>query len=203
MGSRRSGIVALLLAASVVSVAPAQRTTEFGAMLGGAFSKFRGEDKGDFEAAKVGLAAGAFVSWGVTPRFAVQSELLLVQKGGKNNLDEESFTISYVEVPVLLKYRIRAAGAGSQLSPHAYGGGALAFKIGCTVKSVSTSVDCDAFGSDLKSTDFSLVLGAGLDIGRAMIGARYDLGLSEIEEGFDVKNGTFYLLAGWTFRSPR
>jgi hypothetical protein len=172
-------------------------------MVGGAFSRFRGADKGDFDQTKVGIAAGGFVTWGFTPRFAVQPEVLLVQKGGKNDLDEESFRISYIEVPVLLKYRIPAEGNGKLFSPHAYGGGALAFKIGCTAKSLTTTTDCEAVGDDIESTDFSLVFGAGVDIGRAMIDARYDLGLTKIEKEVDVKNGTFYLLAGWTFRSPR
>lgn len=206
MGMSRIGISALVLCAAVVTVAPAQKSIDFGVMAGGTFSKFGGKDNGDFDKTKVGIAGGVFVTLGIAPQFAVQTEALFAQKGGKNEVDDESFKISYVEIPVLAKFRIPAKGNGSQFSPHVYGGGALGIKSGCTAKSGSTTSTCKAIGAEIKSTDFSLVFGAGVDIGRAMIDARFDLGLSTIDNSSsaeDVKNRTFYLLAGWTFRTPR
>jgi len=206
MGLSRMGISALVLCATGVSVAPAQRAIDFGVMAGGTFSKFGGSDKGDFDKVKVGTAGGIFATLGITPQFAVQPEILFAQKGGKNEVDDVAFKISYVQVPVLLKFRIPAKGEGSQFSPHAYGGGAFGLRSGCSVKSGTTTTTCKAIGADVKLTEFSLVFGAGVEIGRALIDARFDLGLSKIDDSAtpdDVKNRTFYLLAGWTFRTPR
>ena len=89
---------------------------------------------------------------------------------------------------------------------------AIAFKAGCHVKftqgttSVSDSCDASAVDVKVKSTDFSLAFGGGVDVGRAIVDVRYDLGLSKVGDnssgtGNNVKNRTLYLLAGWTFRA--
>jgi hypothetical protein len=153
----------------------------------------------------VGIAAGVFVTAGLTPQFAIQPELLYVMKGGKNDTDDESIRVSYLEIPLLLKLRIPAKGNGSQFSPNVYAGPFLGIKAGCSVTSTATD-DCADFGATFKSTDFGVVIGAGVDIGRAVITARYDLSLTKLDSQpptADTKNSAFYLLAGWTFRSPR
>lgn len=212
MGMHRIGVAALAFCAVLVSVAPAQKTTAFGVMAGGTFSKFGGADVQDAKT-HVGFAAGGFVTLGLSPSFALQPELLFVQKGAKDESDPNltaTIKLSYLEMPLLAKFRLPAKGNGGQISPHAYGGGAIAFRLGCRIKvasgSTSLSSDCeDDPDTEVKKTDFSLIFGLGVDIGRAMIDARYDLGLSTLDgssEHNDVKNRTFYLLAGWTFRSP-
>jgi hypothetical protein len=61
---------------------------------------------------------------------------------------------------------------------------------------------------DMKSTDFGLVIGAGVDFGLGVPGTgkmtldvRYSLGLSTISdfEGEDIKNGVFSLMVGFSF----
>lgn len=201
MRMRRSGISVLVLAATVATVAAAQKSTNYGLLAGGSFAKFRGADIGDFDHTKVGIAGGFFVTAGLSPRFAVQPEILFVQKGGKNDVDDQSIRISYIEIPVLLKLRVPTKGI---VSPNLYAGGAVDIKAGCSVKSATTS-DCGTFGASIKSTDFGVVFGAGVDIRRAVITARYVLGLSKFDSQpptDDVKNSAFYLLAGWAFRAP-
>jgi hypothetical protein len=96
------------------------------------------------------------------------------------------------------------------VSPHIYAGPAIAFKAGCSVKFTGGSVTIGGTCADndvhLKSTDFNLTFGGGVDVGRALIDVRYDLGLSKISDETtdnDVKTRTLYLLTGWTLRSPR
>ena len=205
----------LLLGLAAAPAAVAQRTTTFGVMIGGAFSKFGGSDAKngvlDFTQTHVGFAAGGFATLGLSPNFAIQPEALFVVKGGKADAGPASVTLklSYFEVPVLLKVIIPAKN-NSLLSPHFYAGPALGLKLDCTIKGsagpATLSGSCDNNGIKIKSTDLGLVFGAGLDVGRAMIDVRYDLGVSRIDDSIlsaDVKNRTFYLLAGWSFRSPR
>ena len=215
----RVGVSGLLLSAAVAMTAEAQggRQVDFGVLAGGTFSKFGGADKDIFGAGssktRVGFAAGGFVAVSLAPAFAIEPEVLFVQKGQKGELTggTAQVKLSYLEVPLLLKVRMPAKGNGSQFSPHAYAGPAIGFKTSCTIAThptggSATSQSCEDAGTDAKSTDISLVLGAGVDIGRAIITARYDLGLKTIDSSSspdDVKNRTFYLLAGWTFRTPR
>lgn len=204
----RSGIsgVVLLTLAAAAGQAQEERVIDFGLMGGGTFSKFGGKDMGDFNKTNVGFAAGGFVTLGLGPYFAIEPEVLWVQKGAKNEVDDTKFAISYVQIPFLAKFRIPAKGDGMQVSPHLYAGAALAFKVACTVSSGTNSDSCEDVGADVKRNDLSFVFGAGVDIGRAMIGGRYDLGLMKIDRSAnpeDVKNRTFSLLVGWTFRSPR
>lgn len=59
------------------------------------------------------------------------------------------------------------------------------------------------FDVKIKSTDLSRVFGGGVDVGRAIIDARYDLGLSKLLDQTTqnhVRNRALYLLVGWTFR---
>jgi hypothetical protein len=74
---------------------------------------------------------------------------------------------------------------------------------------ISTLVLCAAISSVAparKAIDFRLVFGTEGDVGRAIIDARIDLGLSTIDQLLleqEVEKRSFYLLAGWTFRIPR
>lgn len=220
MRSRCVVISSVALALTVVSSAVGQHkamTAHLGVFGGASFDKPGGPDATDINGSYTGFAVGAFVGFQVTPGFAIEPEALYVQKGAKTSSSSNSGTVTgkikvpYFEIPVLAKLRIPAKG-GSIVSPHVYAGPALAFKAGCHVKfsqgSTSISDSCDATSVDvkIKSTDFSLTFGGGVDVGRAIIDVRYDLGLSKIGDnssgtGNDVKNRTLYLLAGWTFRS--
>ena len=84
-------------------------------------------------------------------------------------------------------------------------GPAVSFKAGCDIETdiggSEDSLDCDETEFQMKSTDFSLLFGAGVDVGAFSLGIRYDLGLANTldVDGFDSKNKTLSLMAGYTF----
>jgi hypothetical protein len=215
MRCRRVVISSLALGLAISSVALAQgadRKAHFGVLAGGAFAKVGGKDTQDQNIkTRVGIAAGGFVTVGVSKNFAIEPELLFVQKGGKGS-DATSTTnlkVSYVELPVLLKFRFPGK-SGGVVVPHIYVGPTLGFKAGCNLSgtdgSITVSGKCEAqpFDFKIKSTDFGATFGGGVDVGRAIIDVRYDLGLTKIgndTSNNDIKNRVFYLLAGWTFRA--
>jgi opacity protein-like surface antigen len=222
MRSQRVLVSSLVLSLAIGSVALAQHKpvkANFGVLGGAAFDKPGGPDATDINGTYTGFGVGGFVGIQVTPGFAIEPEVLYIQKGAKETSSSNTGTITgkikvpYVEFPVLAKLRIPAKG-GSIVSPHLYAGPALAFKAGCHAKfsqgsqSISDSCDATSLNIKIKSTDFSLAFGGGVDVGRAIIDVRYDLGLSKLGNDpaptaqNDVKNRTFYLLAGWTFRAP-
>jgi hypothetical protein len=205
MGLNRGAFSMLLLSAGITSVAPAQQHAEFGILAGATFSKFRGSDKGALDQSKLGIAGGGFVTLVLTPEFGFQPEVLFVQKGGKGPANTDSYRFSYIQIPVLAKFRLPPSGYANQLSPHLYVGAAVGLKVGCHATVSSVSGSCKELGVQIKRHDFSVVAGAGLNFGRAFIDARFDLGFTKIEDAAspdDVRNSTLYLLAGWTFRLP-
>lgn len=213
-----SGFVLTLAMSSAAVAQHGPVKVHFGVFGGASFDKPGGPDATDINGSYTGFGVGGFVGLQLTPGFAIEPEALYVQKGAKTSTADPGgeiigkIKVPYFEVPVLAKLRMPVKGS-SIVSPHVYAGPALAFKSGCHAKftqgSNSLSGGCDDSGIDvkLKSTDFSVVFGGGVDIGRAIVDVRYDLGLSKIGDNSsgtrnDVKNRTIYLLAGWTFRAP-
>ncbi|HEV8195556.1 MAG TPA: porin family protein [Gemmatimonadales bacterium] len=212
MRFRRIVISTLALCPMVSAVGLAQGAgtkVHFGVLAGATFAKLGGKDtEGENIKNRTGFAGGGFVGLGVSKNFEIEPEVLFVQKGAKAS--ETGFTenlkVSYVEVPVLLKLRFPGKSGGTVV-PHIYAGPYLGFKAGChlsgTEGSTSFSGNCADEDFNIKSTDFGATFGGGVDVGRAIIDVRYDLGFSKISDDVssnDIKTRTLYLLVGWTFR---
>ncbi|HEU5218366.1 MAG TPA: porin family protein [Gemmatimonadales bacterium] len=197
-------LVGCLLLSSA-AFAQSGKGTELGLQAGAAFSKPGGADAEDINATYTGYTFGGFARVGVSRNFAVQPELFFVHKGAKQTGSGFSATakLGYVELPVLLMARF-PSGTG-RITPRVYGGPAVAFKVSCSLSESGTgatlSSDCEG-EFDAKRTDFSLLFGAGLDINHFTVDVRYDLGLIKVDDATDpadLKNRTFYILAGWRF----
>lgn len=213
----RDAFFALAVSLSVAPAALAQsavRSTHFGVVAGAAFAKVGGPDVADEDVkSRVGIAAGGFATLGISRNVAIQPELLYSQKGAKSTEGEVTSRVrlSYVEVPVLLKLRFPGSGGGTVV-PHVYAGPYFGVRVGCSVSAsngtatISSGCGDQAADIHIKSSDFGATFGGGVDVGRAIIDVRYDLGLSKIGSettNNDVKNRVLYLLVGWTFRAPR
>jgi hypothetical protein len=213
MRFRRIVISTLALCPMISAVVLAQGAgtkVHFGVLAGATFAKVGGKDtEGENIKNRTGFAGGGFVGLGVSKNFEIEPEVLFVQKGAKvtDGSTTTKLKVSYVEVPVLLKLRFPGKSGGTVV-PHIYAGPYLGFKAGCrisgTIGTTTISGSCADEDVNLKSTDFGATFGGGVDVGRAIIDVRYDLGLSKIGDDAssnDIKNRAFYLLVGWTFRS--
>jgi outer membrane protein with beta-barrel domain len=113
-----------------------------------------------------------------------------------------TFKLSYVEVPILLGYRFPTSG---QVRPYLMGGGHIGVKVGCSLEasqgSQSASISCEDAGAEVKSTDFALQGGAGLNFGLGAntlsVDLRYAYGLQNLQEGAEMKNRGFTLGVGY------
>lgn len=199
--------VALLCCAASAAMAQDVKAVSIGAQGGAAFSKPGGSDADEINSTFTSFHVGAFARAGLSRNFAVQPELNFIRKGAKFTGGGNDLTIrlSYVQLPVLLMGRFPQAG---NVSPHVYAGPAVAARMGCSGKvssgSQSVSSSCDAADIQTKSTDASVIVGGGIDIGHAIIDIRYDYGLTKIDgsdDPNDVKHRTFSILAGWKFRT--
>lgn len=200
------------------AVATGQTSVTVGPMGGLALARFHGSDVNAFFArlpvrkGETSLAAGGFAELTVRPNVAVALQVLYVQNGEEAEGSSATGTfdlvyrVGYVEIPLLLKLFYGRRG-GTRIIPSVFAGPAIGLKAKCWVKSTvsANTVEgtCHAVGGpdyDARSTDFSLVFGAGLDYGPVAFQARYDLGLSNIVSSgpaTDVKTSAWVLTAGW------
>ncbi|MEJ7587068.1 MAG: porin family protein [Ferruginibacter sp.] len=150
---------------------------EIGGKAGINVSNFTGTDNWQNAKTKslVGFHVGGFISFFLGNNFAIQPEVLLSSQGAKyeqaNN--KENLKVTYINVPVMLKYR-STAGMYIEAGPQ------IGFKAGQT----SSSIDSLA-----KSTDFSFAGGIGFHSKTGLgIGVRYTAGISKIGD-FKPNNG--------------
>lgn len=143
-------------------------------------------DVNDFSS-KTGFHAGIFAGIKFTEKVGIQADLLYSQQGGK--FKGSDFDLSYVNVPVVLKYYL-FQGLNIQAGP----------QFGFVVDDNITKV----FSEIYKAEDFDLsgVVGAGYDFPMGIrFDARYNFGFTDVskEEGAKGKNSVFSLALGYSF----
>ncbi len=157
----------------------------------------------------IGFHVGGFADIKISEKFSIQPELLYSTQGSKFNLlvntngsnydTENTFLLSYINIPVMFKYY-----ATEKFSLEA--GPQIGFMVDSKLKTdvIGQSVTQDA--KDLfESVDFGLNLGAGYDITKKIsAGIRYNFGLTNVmktESGdnSEIKNSVFSLSVGYKF----
>lgn len=137
---------------------------------------------------------GVFVAFNLSKMFAIQPEVYYLTQGGIFNADFEETTYKYIErykyihVPVLAKVRFMP---DKKLTPILFAGPAIGVLLSARYKYIVDGVE--EFDKDIKqfykSTNFSVVFGAGLEykLNKHMLilDIRYDLGLSNIDDEND------------------
>ena len=145
-------------------------------------------DASNFES-KTGFLAGVFLGIKFNDKIAIQPELLYSQQGA--DFDFGEFDLSYVNVPVVLKYYL-VQGLNIQVGP----------QFGFVVDD-KISFDNIAEGAeeayDANSFDTSGVVGLGYDFPFGIrVDARYNFGLTEVSDN-GGKNSVVSLALGFSF----
>ncbi len=202
------GAVAIMLLLPNLSFA---KGIEVGFKIGVNKADWHGEDiketeqrLGEDVESKWGLCAGGFVRFNISKTFAIQPEVLYTEKGAKLEqifpvgTERWEFNLSYLEVPVLVKFMIPTPGG---VKPNLYAGPALAIKLSYKFKAEGGGVTVEEDIEGMKDTDFGIIVGAGVDIGKLMVDVRYVLGLTTTFDDAedDVKNGVISLMIGFSF----
>lgn len=134
-------------------------------------------DEGEDYDSKVGLHLGGLAHIHVSQHFAVQPELVFSMQGGESDNDDFKFKLNYINVPVMLQYMTND-GFRLQTGPQ------FGFLVGAETKIGNIEVDVK---DELNSFDFSWAIGAGYLFPSGWgIDARYNFGLTNIEEDDDV-----------------
>jgi len=148
--------------------------------------------------------AGVFVNIGLPGPLSIQPEVLYSVKGAKvaGTFSGTPFTttatVTYVDIPVLLKFNIPLV-PGSPVKPNIFAGPGVGILL--TAKSKTEVPGSPTTESDDKSTtesmDFGAIVGVGVDVNLVavtlMVDARYYFGLKTTDKSpapgpFDVKN---------------
>jgi hypothetical protein len=164
---------------------------------------------------RTGFTVGAFASVPISAAIAIQPEVVFSRRGARSAAyDYDAFPQDgdappvgvylsektrhdYLEIPVLLK--LSPGPAGDVVRPIFFAGPAVGFLL-----STKEVYDTD-YSEYLNSTDFGIIVGGGVEVGRLSLDARYNLGLATIDKDYDatfgpvpgsVKNRAFTVSAG-------
>ncbi len=185
-----------------------RRVAMIGPMAGVNFAKFGGDDVSGVDS-RTGFQLGLFGSFPLGKFVALQPSVAYSQQG--TSLDPGGgvtlkFKLNYIEAPVLLRFSAPLQTT-SQMRPYFELGPAIAIEASCNVEgsdgsqSATLSCDDDQLQLQRKKTTFSAHFGAGIEFDRFFLGARYQLGLSSIDDtGGDIKNRVIAIMAGYGFR---
>lgn len=196
---KRLALVALIIVAFAASASA--QGMQAGLKGGLNIAKATGDDVPDEAAWLYSGIGGAFLCYMFNDMFAIQPELLFAMKGWKIEVEDETFKtkLNYIEIPLLLRLNIPTEGS---MTPAIFAGPSIGFLM-------SAKAEDEDIKELLKSTDFGLVFGAGLnhelseDKGFITYEVRYSLGLAtvfdleEVDEQPDVKNMGISIMVGY------
>jgi hypothetical protein len=197
---KRLFIISLLLIA-LTATASAQSPGFIGIKGGLNMFKPYGDDVVD-ASYNIGFAIGGFYCHSINEILMLQPEIYYSVKGGKGEDEgvENTLKLSYIDIPVLLKFNLPVED--KSWAPNIYAGPYLAFLMAADLEGIDVK---DSF----KSTDFGLVVGAGLDFklseGAQMLSfdVRFSVGFTKIydmvDEELDAFNNGFQFLVGYGF----
>jgi hypothetical protein len=173
----------LIIAASAVifSISASAQHTSFGFKGGLNISDFSDDSDVNFKS-RTSFHLGGLAHIHLTRNFALQPELVYSEQGAK--ISSVEYRFNYLNIPVLLQYM---AGNGFRIQT----GPQLGLLVSGKAKSGNTTVDIK---DELKKADFAWSIGASyLSPARVGIDVRYNLGISNLDEGEDLKNNVFQL----------
>lgn len=142
---------------------------------------------------RTGYAAGVSTDIGINTILSIQPELLFVQEGTEasdaNNVRIRT-SFQSLRLPLMLKARL----GEWKFAPYVFGGPMATYHLGSSVETVNANTSSNV---RLKSWDFGVAGGVGVDVGPFFANARYDLGLTDLDEnGAGLQSRGILVLAG-------
>jgi len=201
-------VAGLVLLATVAGISQAQLKPDFGVTGALNLATLAGSDvsgANNLTTFMVGLSA----VFPVTNLFAIQPEALYSRNGSSASdaLGSGKITIGYFDFPVLAKFSIPTTSA---MKPALFVGPSLGLKFTCNIEGTSggltESESCDNAGLPVKTLEFGAVGGAGLDYGNVGMFARYEFGLTSIDDSSppaDTKNRVITIGVRYSFKAFR
>lgn len=156
---------------------------------------------------RTGFAAGGFLMVRWKNGVAIQPEFLYTQKGVNVTAPGDLASTAqvrakfdFVDVPILARYTF-----GKGVRGYVFGGPSFDFKVSAKIRSIVLGAsDEQDISSDVKSFEFALVVGGGVEFGPILVEARWSEGLTNLDTvetsgAAALKTRTFLLLGGLRF----
>jgi Outer membrane protein beta-barrel domain len=205
------GVVVAAAATIFMFLPLSARAQEIGVKAGVNFASLTPEEDEEPDTSRrPGPIGGAWVRIAPSRPVSFQVEGLFSEKGVKFRAPIQglngSFDIRlrYIEIPVLARADFGATGSG--VRAFVVGGGAPAFKLSARTKAAANGEEQTRDADDeIYAGDFGLVGGGGVELGRALIEARYTHGIRHIntdDNGDEdrIKNRVFSVMFGFRLR---
>lgn len=177
---------------------------EYGVKFGLLVSELKGTES--VKSLRSSFTVGLVSEYRINERFAVQPELLFSRQGSSDRGDvdgsffENRINLEYFNLPLLGKYYIKK-GLAIELGPQ------IGYLVDAKYKSKrSENSFVSPVEDDFEEIDVSAALGASFKTDWGfLVGMRYTLGLTDINNGFEVetgslRNATFQLYFGYLFK---
>ena len=175
----------MLIAAMMVASVCANAQMFVKPMVGGTMSTFTGDNTDNCKF-KIGIVAGGEFGYFITDKFAATAGLLYTMEGAKFKHADDKTNLEYLNIPVLANYYIIPG---------------LAIKAGIQPGFLTKAKHGDLdIKENCKKLDISIPLGLSYDISDFVIDARYNLGVSNVndfEHSPSQKNGVIMLTVGY------
>ncbi len=176
-----------IIAIGITGTATAQ-DVKLGLKLGMNVSSINGKNANNLDS-KTGFVFGATAEVALTDKLSLQPELLFSQQGAKS---EGNFTydLNYITMPVMVKYYI-AKGFSVEAGPQ--------FSFLVKDELIPENGGANA-NTNAENFDLNANLGLGYKLNNGIFfQTRYNLGLINIDENPDIKNGVFQMAIGFQF----
>jgi hypothetical protein len=183
------------------------RLATVGILAGMSLTTLAGKDAADDLERRTRPLAGVFVVIDLATRIQLEIDALYSAKGFRSpgTTSHADFSLGYLELPALLRVNL---APNSRVQPFIAAGAAFGYRVACDVSTVtptiSGSLGCDdVVVSDplnVSTTDFSGVLGAGVDIlagpARFTLATRFTRGFTSVFDGRKNHNEAFSIYVG-------
>jgi len=207
--SATCAILGLVILASSPAFALRDSPISVGPKLGVNIADLGGDAEGT--STKAGFCGGAFLAWEISDWFTFQPEFLYSQRGASIDFLDGSFSLDYIEIPLLAMLTIPMEG---RFKPNLFFGPSIAFNIRAKVSAYGESADIKDI---ISTTDVGIAVGAGVKVGDLGPGAitadiRYTIGLTNVldVDGYSdvldqdlsdasVKNNVLCFMVGYAF----
>jgi hypothetical protein len=143
-----------------------------------------------------GWVLGPSLKYVVSDGLEIQVDVLYSQKGAKSTDPPIEVNIDYIEVPVLLKFRLKPSGLRVLVGPY------FAFRVTPQNKIVKVEGELTAPFKELKKYDWGLTLGVSFPfppIPGIIIEPRYSWGQREIFQGGHATTSAISIMLGYDF----
>lgn len=159
----------------------------FGAKAGVNFASITGDETDDLDM-RTSLHVGVVAEIVISDKFSFQPELLYSAQGAKykETGDEETYKLDYLNLPLMAKFYV---GEGFSLEAGPQIGFLLSAEVDWEEDGDSGSVDIK---DEVKGIDFGINFGVGYKTESGLnFGARYNLGLADLNDSEMLEGGSF------------